>query len=106
MTKFNITKREFDDAVERLRRHGRSAIGGHDIETRVWIATSLVLMHRHGIPEPWGGPSDAELAEVLTCANRRQRRVLKGIAEGITSDVINHDQYLAERMLRTKPTKH
>ena len=102
-----ITKREFDEAVERLQRHGRSVIEKHDIETRVWIAISQVLMHRHNIPEPWGGPMNAELVEFLTGLNRVQRKRLKLIAEGIMSEWISHDQYLAEtEMLRTKPTMH
>ena len=62
------------------------------------VAASLVLRHRLGLLDdwPWGGPADAELACFLASANRRQRKLLKEIAEGLESEVISVDEYLAE----------
>ncbi len=44
-----------------------------------------VMRQRLNIPdnEGWEGPSDRELAEFLRGIDRRQRRLLKQIAEGL-----------------------
>ena len=43
-----------------------------------------------GLPDnwPWGGPTDAELAEVLTALSRAQCRSLKKIAEALEVDEV------------------
>ena len=45
---------------------------------------------------PWGGPTDAELAEFLASLDRVRRKRLKSIAEGLEAEVISVDEYLAE----------
>ena len=94
MTK--ITKQEFDAAVDHLRRQGRREL--NEAARRIFVAVSLIMRNRRNMPDdmPWEGPTDAELAEFLASENRRQRKILKGIAEGITSEVISVDEYLAE----------
>ena len=91
-----MTQQEFDEAVNRLRRSGRRDMT--DIESRVFVAAGFVMRHRRGMPDdmPWGGPTDAELAEFLASADRRQRKLLKSIAEELEAEVISVDEYLAE----------
>jgi hypothetical protein len=92
-----MTKQEFDEAVDRLRREGRKAVERLQREGRVFIAVGLVMKHRLGLPDdwPWGGPTDAELAQFLADLNRAQRKSLK-IAEGLETETISMDEYLAE----------
>ena len=94
---FRMTKQEFDEAVDRLRREGRHALK-NDVTGRVFVAAGLVMRNRLGLPEdiPYGGPTDAELAEFLADLSRAQRKSLKKIAEGLKAKVITVDQYLAE----------
>jgi hypothetical protein len=75
---------------------------------RVFIAIGLILRQRRGIPDdqPYHS-TGTEQAKALAGLNRVRRKKLKKIAEGLTSEVISKEQYLAEtEMLRTKPTKH
>ena len=69
-----------------------------DAESRVFVAIGLVIRNRLSLPDdwPWGGPTDAELAEFLADLDRAQRNSLKKIAEGLKSEVISVDEYLAE----------
>ena len=85
-----MTKQEFDEAVERLRQGHKAKT---DAEVRVYVAASFVMrqrLNRAGMPEDqaWEGPTDAELAEFLASMDPRQRKLLKGIAEGFKQDVV------------------
>ena len=79
-----MTQVEFDTAVVTLERNGRASIRT-EYEERVFVSAYQVMRQRLNIPdnEGWEGPSDRELAEFLRGANRRQRRLLKQIAEGL-----------------------
>ena len=50
----------------------------------------MILVDGVGLPDnwPWGGPTDAELAEVLTALSRAQCRSLKKIAEALEVDEV------------------
>ena len=82
-----MTKQEFDEAVEGLRQGHKAET---DAEVRVFVAASFIIRQRRGMPEDqaWEGPTDAELAEFLAGADRRQRKLLKEIAEGLKRDVV------------------
>jgi hypothetical protein len=86
-----MTKQEFDEAVERLRREGRDGIKT-EAAARVFVAASFVIRQRRDIPDgqPWGGPTVAELAEFLTEMKMDpvRRKRLKRIAEGLKRDVV------------------
>jgi hypothetical protein len=85
-----MTKREFDRAVERLRHEGRSG-AKTDADTRVFVAASLVMRQRSGIPDdqPWEGhPTDAELAEFFAGLDFARLKRLKEVAEGLISEVV------------------
>lgn len=64
----------------------------------MFVAISLIIRNRLGFPDdiPYGGPTDAELAEALADLSRAQRRSLKKIAEELVAEVISVDEYLAE----------
>jgi hypothetical protein len=77
-----MTQVEFDTAVVTLERNGRASIRT-EYEERVFVSAYQVMRQRLNIPdnEGWEGPSDRELAEFLRGIDRRQRRLLKQIAE-------------------------
>jgi hypothetical protein len=79
-----MTKQEFDEAVDRPP-HGMT-----DAEERVFMAANFVMRHRRGMPDDqeWAGPTDAELAALLFSADRRQRKLLKKIAEGLVAEKV------------------
>lgn len=84
-----MTQQEFDEAVERLRRDGgRGDLT--EVDARVLAASGFIMKQRLAIipdDQPWS-PSDTALAEFLAGADRRQRRLLKEIAEGLTLDAV------------------
>lgn len=65
-----------------LERNGRASIRT-EYEERVFVSAYQMMRQRLNIPdnEGWEGPSDRELAEFLRGIDRRQRRLLKQIAE-------------------------
>jgi hypothetical protein len=77
-----MTQVEFDTAVVTLERNGRASIRT-EYEERVFVSAYQMMRLRLNIPdnEDWEGPSDRELAEFLRGINRRERRLLKQIAE-------------------------
>jgi len=83
-----MTQVEFDTAVITLERNGRASIRT-DYEERVFVSAYQVmrqrLKQRLNIPDNQDreGPSDSELAKFLRGMDRRQRRLLKQIAEGL-----------------------
>ena len=79
-----MTQVEFDTAVVTLERNGRASIRT-EYEQRVFVSAYQMMRQRLNIPdnEGWEGPSDRELAEFLRGIDRRQRRLLKQIAEGL-----------------------
>jgi hypothetical protein len=84
-----MTSEEFDQAVAALIRGGRAAIDD-DCTERVFIAACQVLRHRRNdIPDDQPiYPTDEEVIDVLTSANRRQRKLLKKIAESLIADTL------------------
>ena len=83
-----ITKHEFDEAAAALIRHGRSAIYDEATE-RVFFAACQVVRHRRNIPDDQPiSPTDTEVIDVLTSADRRQRKLLKKLAEGLIKDTL------------------
>jgi hypothetical protein len=82
-----MTKQEFKAAVAALVEGGRAAVKD-DHAMRVFIAAGSIVRHRHLGPTsnaPYS-PTDQEVIEVLTTANPGQRRLLKEIAEELTSE--------------------
>ena len=92
-----MTKQDFDEAVEHLRREG-FAIIETEAEQRVFIAIGLIMRNRRSLPDdrPWGGPTDAELVEFLADLSRAQRKSLKKIADSLKREVVSVDEYLTE----------
>ncbi len=78
-----MRKRQFEEAVERLRRQGYFGITT-EADGRVFAAAGFILRYRLGIPddEPWT-PTDAALAEFLAGLNPAQREALKSIADDL-----------------------
>ena len=76
-----MTKQEFDKAVAALIERGRAATN-NDTTTRVFVAAAQVAKHRLNLPDdqPFH-PTDADVIGVLTGLDRRQRRLLKKLAE-------------------------
>ena len=79
-----MTQVEFDTAVITLEHNGRASIRT-DYEERVFQVMRQRLKQRLNIPDNQDreGPSDSELAKFLRGMDRRQRRLLKQIAEGL-----------------------
>jgi hypothetical protein len=79
-----MTELEFDTAVAALIQGGQGSIK-NDHEERVFVAATFVIQRQRKIPddEPWGGPTDQELAEFLTGIDRIQRKKLKAMADGL-----------------------
>ncbi len=77
-----MTQVEFDTAVVTLERNGRGSIRT-DYDERVFVSAYQVMRQRLNIPDKqaWEGPSERELAKFLRGIDRRQRRLLKQIAE-------------------------
>ena len=79
-----MTQVEFDTAVITLEPNGRASIRT-DYEERVFVSAYQVMRQRLNIPDnqDWEGPSDSALAKFLRGMDRRQRRLLKQIVEGL-----------------------
>ena len=88
-----MTNLEFNEAMAVLIQHGRAAID-YDAMERVYLAACQVLrVRRKDIPDDQ--PiylTDSEVIDVLTNADRRQRKLLKIIAEGLIkeTDIYKH----------------
>lgn len=84
---FNMTKQEFDQAVATIVQGGRKAIE-NECQERVYVAACQVVRHRLKLPDDRPiFPTDQEVTEVLTTADRHQRRLLKKIAEELVRDM-------------------
>jgi hypothetical protein len=88
-----MTKQQFDEAVERLQVLWPPLKNKTEVDVRVVVAACLVMRQRRGIPadQPWGGPTDAELAEFLAGLDRVRRKRLK-----LQVEALSMDEYLAE----------
>ncbi len=84
-----ITREEFDAALETLRREGRGGIQSEG-EARVFLSASFVIRKRRGIPDeqPWQGPTDEQLADLIDALDPPRWRRLKRIAEELEVDPV------------------
>jgi len=74
--------------IGRAIQHGRAAIDD-EVTERVFVAAGQVVRHRRNIPDDQPiSPTDREVIDVLTSADRRQRKLLKKIAEGLIKDTL------------------
>lgn len=86
-----MTKQEFNDAVAHLRdgdqTEGMEPERYTEVVGRVMVAAAAIMNHRRGIPdEKRFRVTPSEIAEFLEWIDRRQTRLLKKIAEGVTEE--------------------
>ena len=76
-----VTTAEFDEAIAAIIQRGRAGIDD-DATERVFVAAAHVARHRRNMPDDQPFRlTDSDVIGVLTTADRRQRKLIKKIAE-------------------------